>query len=275
MGKIWRITRYDLVNDGVRMMKYYLLLFAFVVADCTVLRINAGKNYLIDGSFVGFEGYLWKILGGCDFFNAHSRDIKLPVEYLLIGTLILLIVTGYASREFKSGGYRSLLPTGSRRTWLVAKYLQIVIKTIIFMAVIGLGIVVNLIFEGDRFWQTNVEVITSIEQYPLVDKGKTLMALVVFAGTVIALALIILALDCLLGSLYSLICGCVYLVASCYIDSFLFSGSNMMLVRNVMRQERGTGVPGLLLGIWTIAVVLTVINFITIKKKDNLKKGVA
>ncbi|SFB37837.1 hypothetical protein SAMN05216249_12823 [Acetitomaculum ruminis DSM 5522] len=266
--KLWGQYKYDFTNELANIIKWLCGLMIYIMFDCILFSINTLNMEYPGVEYMGKRCYLWKILGGELFFETGSKDIKVCVEYLVIGTVLIFIITGYLKKDLKENGYRNILYASSKNIWLISKYLLSLTKAIFFSLICLLTIYFNILLEGTNFFKDNKDVFTVILGYGAEYIKYEKVALIIFFMSALAFSLIYTALEFLLEPLYVFILGIIYWICSYFVNSIFFAADNFMLVRVAYKIESGISKEMIWLPMWLLAFGLVLISFFTIRKKD-------
>jgi len=231
MKVLWRQIRYDFVSDWKRSCKWWVLLLLFLI--CDLVHFRESVNQYMGNLTVGIPPicYYWKIFGGANPIHKSMQNVTVSVEYLLFGIVILLLSTGYPSADYKQGGYRSMLACGSKRIWIIAKYLHSIAKALLtfFLCVAVIEVYRNVV-DADAVISSRV-IIEEMLGFTYDQVGFTTYGMMVIVCACLMASLLYTTLDIMVGSLYTLLIGSVVLVSSYFIDVSLLFGNLFMLVR--------------------------------------------
>lgn len=255
--------RENIVKWGVA-----ILLFVFL-SDITI------KNCLIFHEEMGYIGYLTYLFQGMpEYIRSETSIFQLPVCWLLYYVYLFFLIGFYPISDLYSCGMKSLLSSGSRKKWLLSKYLWVAFNVIAYFIILLITLYCCSVSRGHI--DTGNEAMLVVFG---VDMGTLTMTDIIVVWillpilTAITIAFIQFTICICVNSVAGYITSIVILAISVYWMKTLLPGNYLMIIRsNVLRTDGMDIKYGIILDS-VLMVFAIIIGNCCFTKKDIYQKG--
>lgn len=270
------------ITLGLKQAKLkYIFGFSVTLFCCAIMSIQMQRHTTLSGesafAVTYFDCVLYNLRGMKMYSPNLDGEYVIPMVWLIYQVLVALIVGDYPYRSLQGIGNNILINCGSRKKWMISKYIYAVVSVVLFYAVAFFAMFLYSVFSGAElsllpsklfsyvFFDLNTE---KVVLYELV---ICTFLMPIFTSSVISIMQTTLSF--IIKPYVSFIFVSVYALVCTFKTSPMLIGNASMIIRSRFFITDGLMIEECAFWLLIYAAVFLVLGLIIISRKNILKRN--